>query len=33
VQGYAVAKPMPLSQFRAFVASRPAVAGPDPFAL
>jgi hypothetical protein len=24
---------MPLSQFRAFAASRPAVAGPDPFAI
>lgn len=33
VQGFAVAPAMPLSQFRAFVASRPAVAGPDPFAL
>lgn len=33
VQGFAVAPAMPLAQFRAFVASRPAVAGPDPFAL
>lgn len=33
VQGYAVALPMPLPQFRAFAASRPAVAGPDPFAI
>ena len=33
VQGFAVAPPMPLSQFRAFAASRPTVAGPDPFAI
>ncbi len=33
VQGFAVAPAMPLPQFRAFVASRPAVAGPDPFAI
>jgi diguanylate cyclase (GGDEF)-like protein len=33
VQGFAVAAAMPLPQFRAFVASRPAVAGPDPFAI
>ncbi|MCE2688540.1 MAG: EAL domain-containing protein [Rubrivivax sp.] len=33
VQGFAVAPAMPLPQFRAFAASRPAVAGPDPFAI
>jgi EAL domain-containing protein (putative c-di-GMP-specific phosphodiesterase class I) len=33
VQGFAVAPAMPLPQFRAFVTSRPAGAGPDPFAI
>ncbi len=33
VQGFAIAPAMPLPQFRAFAASRPAVAGPDPFAI
>jgi diguanylate cyclase (GGDEF)-like protein len=33
VQGFAVAAAMPLPQFRAFAASRPAVAAPDPFAI
>jgi EAL domain-containing protein (putative c-di-GMP-specific phosphodiesterase class I) len=33
VQGFAVAPAMQLPQFRAFAASRPAVAGPDPFAI
>jgi diguanylate cyclase (GGDEF)-like protein len=33
VQGFAVAPAMQLAQFRAFVASRPAVAGPDAFAI
>jgi diguanylate cyclase (GGDEF)-like protein len=33
VQGFAVAPALQLAQFRAFVASRPAVAGPDAFAI